>query len=92
VTTTGDDIPEDVVYYGELGQDSSATIRAGHKPFRPTDQYHLPDITSKAVVASDDPRLLTEDEMEEYAKMFQDQARSGLMDVCIAVGLLLSGR
>lgn len=77
--STGEDIPDDVVYYGELNE--PAETRATHKPFRPTDQYHLPDITTKAVIATDDPRLLTEEEMAEYAQIFQEQARSGIIDV-----------
>lgn len=72
---------KDFVYYDERNVSADQRTMPDKKIFRPTDQYHLPEIDENLVVDINDPRLMTEEELEEYAKEFQNQiATEGLYD------------
>ncbi|ANB13344.1 ssDNA endodeoxyribonuclease RAD2 [Sugiyamaella lignohabitans] len=73
---TGDDIPENAVYFDER----NIKKEEPKKPFRAQDQYHLPEIGSNPLVEANDPRLMTEEELAEYADEFGSQINSGLYD------------
>ncbi|CAN6628306.1 DNA repair protein Rad2p [Trichomonascus vanleenenianus] len=66
---------QEFVYYDERDTGKS------EKPFRPMDQYHLPEVDDiHAFADQNDPRLMTEQELTEYAEEFQHQLSSGLYD------------
>jgi DNA excision repair protein ERCC-5 len=73
------EIPENAVYYDERNT-NEGNDRKEKKPFRPQDQYHLPEAE---IVQPDvnDPRMLTEEELSQYAAEFGSQLSSGLLDV-----------
>lgn len=68
-------IPEDAVYVDELDQTPAQRQqnRVNRKRKRMTDQYELPqmDHDFSQLVTSGDHRLLTAEELREYAKEFE---------------------
>uniref|UniRef100_A0A060T6D4 ARAD1B15004p n=1 Tax=Blastobotrys adeninivorans TaxID=409370 RepID=A0A060T6D4_BLAAD len=85
-TKTSDD-DKNIVYFDELSKpaeqrtsvtDAKQDNKA--KPFKPMDQYHLPEVERSAVLDMNDPRLMTEQELEYYAEQFQSQLSTGLID------------
>lgn len=71
----------DYVYYDERNLGESERTKPDKKSFRATDQYHLPELDENLAVDANDPRLMTEEELEEYAGEFQHQiATKGLYD------------
>jgi DNA excision repair protein ERCC-5 len=65
-----EDIPENLVYAEEILQ--SQQERAEHRKFRKKDQYHLPDLgkSMNEMGGADDPRVMSLEELEEYARHF----------------------
>lgn len=70
------DVPEGAVYMNELAE----STKARDDTFVKEDQYHLPQIDKIVPIRINDRRLLTEDELDEYAKEFTNQARAGFID------------
>ncbi|KUJ18937.1 PIN domain-like protein [Mollisia scopiformis] len=73
-------IPEDLVYVGEMGM--SAAERQQTRKFKKTDQYHLPDLTNgiEGMGQPNDPRIMSAEELEEYARQFHDGEDVNLYD------------
>ncbi|KAH8726979.1 hypothetical protein GQ44DRAFT_770904 [Phaeosphaeriaceae sp. PMI808] len=65
-----EDIPEDLVYAEEILQ--SPEERAKNRKFKKKDQYHLPDLgkSMNEMGGADDPRVMSLEELEEYARHF----------------------
>lgn len=77
-----EEIPEDVVYVDELLQ-TSAQIKANRRSsFRKTDPYHLPDLddTLANMGQPNDPRIMSTEELEEYARQFRGGEEMSLYD------------
>ncbi|KAK9461206.1 uncharacterized protein V1516DRAFT_651270 [Lipomyces oligophaga] len=75
------------VYFDELNMSDkerekrradAATSGNSMKKFRKQDPYHLPD--QELAVAADDPRLMSEADLEKYAQEFQSAEDIGLYD------------
>ncbi|KAL9621132.1 MAG: hypothetical protein Q9160_004383 [Pyrenula sp. 1 TL-2023] len=64
-------LPEDLVYADELGM--STKERMKNRQFRKKDQYHLPDldVSLEELGGPNDPRVMSHEELEEYAKQFK---------------------
>ncbi|KAK9245383.1 hypothetical protein V1506DRAFT_560296 [Lipomyces tetrasporus] len=71
-----------IVYYDELTLTNEERERnrkvAASRRFRKLDPYHLPD--TEISVRKDDPRVMTEDELERYAEEFKSAQDIGLYD------------
>ena len=68
-----------LVYVGELGM--NAAERQSTRKFRKTDAYHLPDIPNLAEMgAPNDPRIMSAEELEEYARQFHNGEDVNLYD------------
>lgn len=65
-----EEIPEELVYVDELQM--TARERVQNRAFRKTDAYHLPalDVGLAEMGAPNDPRVMSHEELEEYAKQF----------------------
>ncbi|KAL8920828.1 MAG: hypothetical protein Q9208_006000 [Pyrenodesmia sp. 3 TL-2023] len=63
-------IPENLVYVDEIQM--TAQERQQNRQFKKKDQYHLPnlDVNLADMGAPDDPRIMSHEELEEYAKQF----------------------
>ena len=63
-------IPEDVVYADEVFQTQQERIK--NRKFKRKDQYHLPDlgVSLNEMGGPDDPRIMSMEELEEYARQF----------------------
>ncbi len=63
-------IPENLVYVDEIQM--TPKERQQNRQFKKKDQYHLPnlDVDLTAMGAPDDPRIMSHEELEEYAKQF----------------------
>ncbi|MCJ1309200.1 DNA repair protein rad2 [Agyrium rufum] len=63
-------IPDEVVYADEIGM--SAQERAQGRTFKKKDAYHLPDLDVRLdqMGAPNDPRIMSHEELEEYARQF----------------------
>ena len=61
---------EDLVYVSELGMTEQEKKRS--RGFKKKDQYHLPDldVDIAALGAPNDPRVMSQEELEEYARQF----------------------
>jgi DNA excision repair protein ERCC-5 len=83
------DDDQEFVYFDERNLPESTrvgvTSTKKEKPFRPQDPYHLPEVDEEKPVKSDDPRLMTQEELAEYAQEFEAQINTGLYDVSILV-------
>ena len=73
-------LPEEMVYVDELGM--SAKERQQNRTFRKKDQYHLPDldVSLSEMGAPDDPRIMSQEELEEYARQFNSGEDINLYD------------
>ncbi|KAI1005349.1 DNA repair protein [Podosphaera aphanis] len=71
---------QDLVYVGEMGL--SAQERAAKRKFRKTDEYDLPELTNgiEGMGQPNDPRIMTTEELEEYARQFSDGQDINLYD------------
>ncbi|BFZ63168.1 DNA repair protein rad2 [Saitoella coloradoensis] len=86
----GDEIPEDVVYYGEPqyapqnNPKPAAPTKSGplgntpalgnlQRDFRKKDAYDLPrlDVPLEDLASQADPRIMTQEDLEEYARQFE---------------------
>ena len=65
-----EEIPENVVYVDELQM--TAQERQQNRTFRKKDAYHLPnlDVDLADMGAPNDPRIMSHEELEEYARQF----------------------
>ena len=65
-----EEIPDELVYVDELQM--TARERTQNRAFRKTDAYHLPalDVGLAEMGAPNDPRVMSHEELEEYAKQF----------------------
>jgi DNA excision repair protein ERCC-5 len=63
-------LPETLVYAEEILQ--SQQERAENRKFKKKDQYHLPDLgkSMSEMGGADDPRVMSLEELEEYARQF----------------------
>ncbi|KAH5280231.1 hypothetical protein HBI72_017270 [Parastagonospora nodorum] len=63
-------IPENLVYAEEILQ--SQQERTENRKFKKKDQYHLPDLgkSMNEMGGADDPRVMSLEELEEYARQF----------------------
>lgn len=61
---------QEMVYVGEAGMSNKE--RQQNRQFRKKDQYHLPDldISVESMGAPNDPRIMSQAELEEYARQF----------------------
>jgi DNA excision repair protein ERCC-5 len=65
-----EELPENLVYADEILQ--SQQERTQNRKFRKKDQYHLPDlgISMNEMGGANDPRVMSLEELEEYARQF----------------------
>ncbi|KAI4217539.1 MAG: hypothetical protein LQ351_000134 [Letrouitia transgressa] len=65
-----EEIPENLVYVDELQM--TARERQQNRQFKKKDAYHLPnlDVSLADMGAPNDPRIMSHEELEEYAKQF----------------------
>ncbi|EOA81260.1 DNA repair protein rad2 [Exserohilum turcicum] len=65
-----EEIPENLVYAEELLQ--TPQERTQNRTFKKKDQYHLPDLgkSMSEMGAANDPRVMSLEELEEYARQF----------------------
>jgi DNA excision repair protein ERCC-5 len=71
---------EDMVYVDELGMSSKE--RQQNRQFKRKDQYHLPDldVSIESMGAPNDPRIMGQAELEEYARQFHSGEDINLYD------------
>lgn len=71
---------EHIVYADELGM--SQQERQKNRRFKKTDAYHLPELQNgiEAMGKPDDPRIMSVEELEEYARQFNDGEDINLYD------------
>ncbi|KAL2123104.1 hypothetical protein VTJ04DRAFT_3559 [Mycothermus thermophilus] len=71
---------EDIVYADELGM--SKQERQRNRRFHKQDAYHLPDLPTdiEAMAKPNDPRIMSLEELEEYAKQFNNGEDVNLYD------------
>ena len=71
-TPVEEEVPDDqeLVYVDEIGM--SQKERATNRGFKRKDQYHLPDldVSIESMGAPNDPRIMSQAELEEYARQF----------------------
>ncbi|MCJ1231488.1 DNA repair protein rad2 [Toensbergia leucococca] len=65
-----DEVPDDLVYVDELQM--TAQERQQNRQFKKKDAYHLPelDVSLAEMGAPNDPRIMSHEELEEYARQF----------------------
>jgi DNA excision repair protein ERCC-5 len=64
-----EELPENMVYADEILQTQQE--RTQNRQFRKKDQYHLPDLgVPMAELGADDPRIMSLEELEDYARQF----------------------
>ena len=75
-----EEIPENLVYVDELQM--TAQERQQNRTFRKKDAYHLPelDVSLAEMGAPDDPRIMSHEELEEYARQFHTGEDINLYD------------
>ena len=82
VVEPGSEIPnmEDIVYADELGM--SRQERQRNRTFRKQDAYHLPELVNgiEGMARPEDPRIMSIDELEEYARQFNNGEDINLYD------------
>ncbi|KKY25151.1 putative dna excision repair protein rad2 [Phaeomoniella chlamydospora] len=71
---------EDLVYVDEIGMSSKE--RQQNRTFRKKDAYHLPDldVSLTEMGAPNDPRIMSQHELEEYARQFHSGEDINLYD------------
>ncbi|KIX96078.1 uncharacterized protein Z520_08333 [Fonsecaea multimorphosa CBS 102226] len=82
--TPEEDLPEDqeLVYVEELGMTKQERTAGRGEKFRKKDQYHLPDldVSIEEMGAPNDPRIMSQAELEEYARQFHSGEDINLYD------------
>ncbi len=75
-----EELPQDLVYVDELQMTQQERQR--NRQFRKKDQYHLPDLdmSLEDMGAPDDPRIMSHEELEEYARQFHSGEDINLYD------------
>ncbi|KAI9797695.1 MAG: DNA repair protein rad2 [Piccolia ochrophora] len=75
-----EEVPENPVYVDELQMTQEE--RQQNRTFRKKDQYHLPDlnVSLENMGAPDDPRIMSHEELEEYARQFHSGEDINLYD------------
>ncbi|KAJ4384211.1 DNA repair protein rad2 [Didymella sp. IMI 355093] len=64
-----EEVPENLVYAEEILQTQQE--RTQNRQFKKKDQYHLPDLgVPMAELGADDPRIMSLEELEDYARQF----------------------
>ena len=63
---------QELVYVEEIGMGQQERQAARNEKFRKKDQYHLPDLSGslESMGAPNDPRIMSQAELEEYARQF----------------------
>ncbi|KXX81877.1 DNA repair protein rad13 [Madurella mycetomatis] len=71
---------DQMVYVDELGMSNQERLRNRH--FRKQDAYHLPELENgiEAMGKPNDPRIMSVEELEEYARQFNDGEDINLYD------------
>ncbi|KAF2755270.1 PIN domain-like protein [Pseudovirgaria hyperparasitica] len=66
-----EELPDNLVYVDQIGM--TAQERQQSKKFRKTDAYHLPDLDASmaSMGAPNDPRIMSLEELEQYARQFE---------------------
>lgn len=72
--------PKDMVYFDEIGMSNQE--RQQSRKFHKKDAYHLPELDGgiASMGKPDDPRIMSVDELEEYARQFNDGEDINLYD------------
>ncbi|KAH9868413.1 hypothetical protein J1614_007485 [Plenodomus biglobosus] len=67
-----EEVPDDLVYAEELLQTKEERVENRATTFKRKDQYHLPDLgrSMAEMGAANDPRVMSLEELEEYARHF----------------------
>ncbi|KAI9834359.1 MAG: hypothetical protein M1819_002970 [Sarea resinae] len=75
-----EEVPDDLVYVDELQMTSQERQQSRH--FKKKDAYHLPDldISLESMGAPNDPRIMSHEELEEYARQFHTGEDINLYD------------
>ncbi|KAK2810658.1 hypothetical protein FQN50_002698 [Emmonsiellopsis sp. PD_5] len=75
-----EELPENLVYVDELHM--TPKERQKNRQFRKQDQYHLPelDVSLAEMGAPNDPRIMSQEELEEYARQFHSGEDINLYD------------
>jgi DNA excision repair protein ERCC-5 len=80
--TPEEELPPDseILYVDEIGM--STKERQQNRQFKKKDQYHLPDldVSIESMGAPDDPRIMSQAELEEYARQFHSGEDINLYD------------
>ncbi|KAL3418574.1 DNA excision repair protein [Phlyctema vagabunda] len=73
-------LPENLVYVDELGMSNAE--RQQTRKFTKKDAYHLPDLTNgiEGMGQPNDPRVMSAEELEEYARQFNNGEDVNLYD------------
>ncbi|KAH8669493.1 hypothetical protein BGZ60DRAFT_407589 [Tricladium varicosporioides] len=71
---------QDIVYVEEMGMD--AQQRMQNRKFRKTDAYHLPELDNgiEGMGQPNDPRIMSAEELEDYARQFHNGEDVNLYD------------
>ncbi|KAI9880225.1 MAG: DNA repair protein rad2, partial [Watsoniomyces obsoletus] len=79
-----EELPDDaeLVYVEEIGMDKQERTKQRGEGFKRKDQYHLPDldISISELGAPNDPRIMSQAELEEYARQFHSGEDINLYD------------
>ena len=75
-----EEVPDDIVYVDEIGM--SQQERRQNRGFKRKDQYHLPDldVSIESMGAPNDPRIMSQAELEDYARQFHSGEDINLYD------------
>ncbi|EXJ65193.1 DNA excision repair protein ERCC-5 [Cladophialophora yegresii CBS 114405] len=73
---------QELVYVEEIGMNQKERQAGRSEKFRKKDQYHLPDldVSISAMGAPNDPRIMSQAELEEYARHFHSGEDINLYD------------
>ncbi|KIW72209.1 hypothetical protein PV04_00419 [Phialophora macrospora] len=73
---------QELVYVEEIGMNQKERQAGRNEKFRKKDQYHLPDldVSIAAMGAPNDPRIMSQAELEEYARHFHSGEDINLYD------------
>jgi DNA excision repair protein ERCC-5 len=73
---------QELVYVEEIGMNQKERQAGRNEKFRKKDQYHLPDldVSISAMGAPNDPRIMSQAELEEYARHFHSGEDINLYD------------
>ena len=72
----------ELVYVDEIGMGQTERQKERREGFRKKDQYHLPDldVSIESMRGVDDPRIMSQAELEEYARQFHSGEELSLYD------------